>query len=115
MRAPLSAGYNHRFGLHVVIQCLGTVLLAQTALLDAAEWKLVENDLRRIDPGVAGLDLLCSRVGLVKIACPYRGSETIDRAVGFFDRLVEILYSHYRQRRAKNSTRRSKKPTARSM
>ena len=61
-----SLAYDHGFRFHVVVQRLVAVFFAHAALLDAAERKFVENDLRRIDPGVARFKPLRGLVRLVE-------------------------------------------------
>src|SRR6266850_447330 len=63
---------NHRFRFHVIVQRFFAVLFAEAALLHAAEWKLVEDDLWRIDPGITSLQTLGGGRRPIQIACPDR-------------------------------------------
>src|SRR3990167_7958725 len=47
---------HNALGQGVMLQGLETMFLPEAALLPSAEGNLVENDLCRIDPGVAGLN-----------------------------------------------------------
>src|SRR3990172_6138138 len=80
---------DHRFGLHIVVQRLDAVLLAETALLHAAEGQLVVDDLGRVDPGVAGLDPLRRPGGPGQVPRPDGRAEAEDGVVGARDALVQ--------------------------
>src|SRR5688572_948729 len=67
-------GDDDGFRLRIVLDRLLAVLLADAALLDAAERQLIVDDLRRVDPGVAGLDVLGGEHRLVDVARPDRRS-----------------------------------------
>src|SRR5881396_1324952 len=61
-------------------------------MLNAPKRELVENDLRRIDPRIAGVEMLGGPVRLIQIAGPYRRSQAIDGIVGFLDGLPHLIF-----------------------
>src|SRR5262249_61590740 len=58
-------------GLEVVIQRFGTVLAANAARLHAAEGKSVIAIVERVNPNIAGLELVDGFVSVDQIARPY--------------------------------------------
>ena len=55
------------FGLEVIIQSFGAVLAADAARFDAAEGQLIVAVVKRVDPNVAGLELVDRFVGVNKL------------------------------------------------
>src|SRR5438093_8915118 len=93
---------NHnRLGFHVIVESFRAVLFTQAALLQAAKRQLIENDLRRVDPRIAGFESFGSPRCLVEVARPYRRPETVDGVVRLFECFIEIFHTHDRQRRTK--------------
>src|SRR6201993_3768779 len=77
------------------------MFFAKAALLYAAERQLIIDNLRRVDPGVASFDALGASHGPIDVARPDGRAQTENRIVRLLDRLVEALYAHNRQSRAK--------------
>ena len=75
------------------------VFLADAALLHAAEGQLVVDDLRRVDPGIAGFDVLGGEHGLIDVARPDRGAQAEDGIVCLLDAFFQILNSDDRKSR----------------
>src|SRR5581483_9440080 len=95
-------GDDDRLGIGIVLDRFVAVLFPEAALFHAAEGQLVVDDLRRVDPGVAGFDVLRAVHGAVDVARPDRRAQTEDRAVGLLDGLVEAFHAHDRQRRTED-------------
>ena len=100
---PTSVAITTDFESGVVLDGLVAVLFAETALLDTAERQLVINDLRGVDPGVAGFDIL-ARHTLARFISRVqnRGTQAENRAIRMLDGLVEVLDANDRQGRSKN-------------
>src|SRR5581483_6943369 len=96
----LHPGQDYGLGLGIVVQHLGTVLLAVAAVLDSAERQLVVGDLYRVYPGVAGVELLDGALRLGQVAGKNRGAQAVLGIVGTADRLVQVLHHRDRQQRA---------------
>src|SRR5207247_3405391 len=93
---------NHnRLGFHVIVERFRAVLFTQAALLQAAKRQLIENDLRRVDPCIAGFESFGSPRGLAEVARPYRRPEAIDGVVRLLECFIEIFHTHDRQSRTK--------------
>src|ERR671930_1186840 len=63
-------GNDHRLRVRVVLDSLFAVFLAETTLLHAAEWQLVIDDLRRVYPGITGLDSFGACHRAIDVASP---------------------------------------------
>src|SRR3990167_8939000 len=90
LRVSLGGDYNG-FLLRIVIDRLVAVFFSETALLHSAKGELVIDDLRRVDPGIAGFDPLRSRHGSINVSRPYGGTQTEDGIVCLLDGVVQIL------------------------
>src|SRR5258708_26285167 len=93
---------HHRFLLGVLQECFHAVLLAEARLLGPAERQLVVRDLQRVDPGVAGLELLNRAIRGRHAGGPDRRAEPERGIVGKPQPLVAGLHLSHRQRRPKN-------------
>ena len=81
---------------------LFAVLLAETALFHAAEWQLVVDDLRRVDPGIPRLDAFGAGHGAVDVTGPDGGTQTENGVVRLLDGVVKVLDANDRQRRTED-------------
>src|SRR5258708_3892883 len=83
-------------------ECSRAVLVAEARRLGPAERQLVVRDLQRVDPGVAGLELLNRAIRGRHAGGPDRRAEPERGIVGKPQPLVEVLDLSHRQRRPKN-------------
>src|SRR6266851_1596436 len=97
----LLRGHYHRFLFSVVVEHLGAVLFAIAAVFGPAEWQLVVGDLDGVDPRIAGLELVNRSLRFTHIAGKDARPQSKFRGVGFFERFVEILDAHDRQKWSK--------------
>src|SRR4051795_314158 len=106
--APLLRGgaravaHDNRLGLGELVQRLAAVLLAEPACAGAAEWQLVVEALRRVDPGVAALERPGSLARGVEVPGPDRRPEAERRGIGALDRLVQAAHAPHRQHGAEH-------------
>src|SRR5579859_6847620 len=99
-RVRVSGGNHDGLLLGVVVEHFGAVLFAIAAVLGAAEGELVVGDLDRVDPGVAGFELVDGALGFVHVAGKDARAEAKFTVVGSVERFVEVLDAHDRQQRA---------------
>src|SRR5919109_709349 len=89
MRTISDVNDHNALGLEIIIQSFGAVLAPDAAGLYAAEGELVIAVVKRVDPHVAGLELVDRFVSVNEIARPDRRAKTVFRGVGFFDRFID--------------------------
>src|SRR2546426_6021268 len=97
--SSLDACHHGALLLGIEVEHLDAVLLAEPAVLGAAERQLVVGDLDGIDPGVAGVQPVDANLRLLEVAGEDRRAEPELRVVGSLQGLVEVLDPSDRQQR----------------